>query len=63
MLYNYYFVTDSKGEQLYGSYEEQDCIDEIDAEKGTWIDQGYTDIKVITTQVTEAPDPEVYNND
>jgi len=49
-------------EIMYGSFDRQDCVDEIDAEKETWKQQGYKSIKIKSRQTTDQPDKDIYPN-
>jgi hypothetical protein len=65
-MYTYYEVQavnkeDNEAEVLFGSYDKQDCLSELDAEREYWR-QDYKKITMISRQVNEAPDPEVYSD-
>ena len=65
-MYTYYEVQavnkeDNGEEVLFGSYDKQDCLYELDAEREGW-KQDYKKITMISRQVSEAPDPEVYSD-
>ena len=47
-------------EVLYGSFVRSDCKYELDTEKETWLDEGYTQIIIIGRTTDEQPDLEVY---
>jgi len=51
---------DGEVEILFGSYDKQDCIYEKEAERDSWKEQGYKKIKIVSRQVEEKPDKEVY---
>lgn len=53
---------ENKAEILFGSFDKQDCKDEIEAEKESWKDQGYKKIQIISEQVEDAPDSGVYGD-
>ena len=66
MYYRYYKIVakiDGQTEQLFGSYNKDDCFDELVAEEETWKEQGYTAISIETITTMEAPDPEVYKGE
>lgn len=48
-------------EILFGSYDREDCEDEIEAERDNWKEQGYRKIHIKPRKTIEAPDPEVYS--
>jgi len=47
-------------EVLFGSFAKKDCKYEVDAEKESWKDQGYTNITITPRETDESPDPSVY---
>lgn len=51
---------DGQQEVLFGSFVRAECIYEKDAEIHSWIDEGYKRIKIVSREVQETPDPEVY---
>jgi len=62
----YYQVTainkeSSEVEIMFGSFEKRDCISEIDFEKHNWKNDGYKSFKVVSIEVEDTPDPEVYD--
>lgn len=66
MLNKYHTVTawiDGEQETLFGSYIKADCIDEIEAERHTWKEQGYKRISVTTKEIIEGPDPDLYKGE
>lgn len=54
---------DGDTEVLYGSFSRSDALYELDAERGSWIDQGYSALRVIPRETDESPDPVVYADD
>jgi len=63
---NYYRIIgaiDGNTEVLFGSFAKADCTYELDAERGTWKAEGYKGLKIITVQVADTPDKEVYKDD
>ena len=65
-MYTYYEIQavskdDNDSEVLFGSYDKQDCIEELDTEREWW-KQDYKKITIISRQVSEAPDPDVYSD-
>jgi hypothetical protein len=50
-------------EILFGSFDRSDCAYELEAEKESWKDQGYKQIKIVSRQTEESPDPEVYGDE
>jgi hypothetical protein len=63
MINKYYEVQaiiDGELEIMYGSFIKSECKDEITAERDNWKAQGYSKFKVITREVNDAPDPDVY---
>ena len=60
----YYEVTATfkdESEVLYGSFLRSDCVDEVDAERDSWKDDGYKRIKIVSREVIDTPDKEVYD--
>ena len=53
---------DGEFEVLYGSFDKSDCEYEIEAEKESWLADGYRGIKIKSRQTTDKPDPEIYNS-
>ena len=51
---------DGESEILFGSFDREDCAYEQDAERDTWKADGYKGIKIVSREVAEEPDPEVY---
>ena len=45
---------------LFGSFVKTDCTYEIDAERDSWKDQGYTQIKIVSRETDQEPDLDVY---
>lgn len=54
---------DGSTEILFGSFAKSDVRYELDAEKDSWKDQGYTALAIIPRETDEKPDPEVYADD
>tara|TARA_R100000808_G_scaffold7161_1_gene21149 strand:- start:689 stop:949 length:261 start_codon:yes stop_codon:yes gene_type:complete len=54
------FPADNDSEVMFGSYDRTDCTAEIDAERDTWKEQGYSKIRIQSRETEEAPDPEIY---
>ena len=67
-MYNYYTVRGdlfldgslAEGCGLFSSYDKEDCIYEIEAERDSWKGEGYKNIRIEKSLVTVGPDPEVY---
>ena len=53
---------DGQIEELFGSFDKDDCTYELESEKDLWKDEGYKSIKITTKKVEEEPDKEVYGN-
>ena len=49
-------------EVLYGSFERNDCVYELDCERETWKADGYKKLKIVSRLTEETPDPEVYGS-
>jgi len=47
-------------ETLYAGFERVYCVDEMDAERTAWEDQGYRAIKIVLVKPTETLDAGVY---
>ncbi len=47
-------------ETMYGSFVKKDCTYEIEAEKESWKEQGYKNIKIKVRETTDRPDAKVY---
>ncbi len=61
--FKYYEVTatiDGETEVMFGSYDREECLYEVEAERDHWKGQGYKKIKVGSRPVADAPDPEIY---
>ena len=54
---------DGETELLFGSFSNGDCIYELQAEKDSWTDQGYSNLVIRSRQTDESPDPVVYADD
>jgi len=62
-MYKYYRVManyEGHTEQLFGSYDRTECVEELDAERDSWKDEGYKGIKIISETTNEAPCRTVY---
>ena len=64
-MHTYYQVTaalrgEDETEVLFGSYDKQDCVYELDAEKESWKADGYVGFKIRSFKTTVAPDANVY---
>lgn len=66
-MHTYYEVKadiDNETEVLYGSYDKLDCDHEVYEEREYWEETyGYTNIRIETRSVAQAPDPELYDID
>ena len=63
MRNKYYEVVatiDGDGEILFGSFVRSDCVFEIEAERQSWKAEGYKAIKIVSRDVDDAPDVDVY---
>jgi hypothetical protein len=49
-----------KEEILFGSYDRSDCVYEKDCEKDSWKEEGYKGIRIVSCEVEEEADKEVY---
>lgn len=61
--YYYYEITSMiEGEMdiLFGSYDRNDCISELDADRDSWKLDGYSKFKIVKRFVDTAPDPDTY---
>ncbi len=54
---------DGSTEILFGSYDKSDCTYELSAERDGWKGEGYKKFKVVSREVTEKPDAEIYGDD
>lgn len=54
---------DGQPELLFGSFVKSDCTYELDAERDSWKDQGYTSIKLTSRETDQEPDLDVYADD
>ena len=54
--------SDNELETLFGSFDRQDCIDEIECEKSNWKSEGFKKIKTVSRLTNEKPDNSVYEN-
>lgn len=54
---------DGQEEILFGSFSRDDVRFELDAERDSWKDQGYTGITMGFSNTDDQPDPEVYADD
>lgn len=62
-MFKYYRVVgkiDGEVESLFGSYNKEDSVSEIECEGESWRDEGYKGIKLVVQNVGVAPDPAVY---
>ena len=46
---------------LFGSFDREDCVFELDAEKDSMKAEGYKRIRMNVRLTSETPDPEVYS--
>jgi len=53
---------DGQVEELYCSFLRSDCVYEKEAEKENWKEQGYKKIKIVSEEINEEPDEEVYGD-
>lgn len=53
---------EGKKEVLFGSFDRNDCKQELDVEKSNWKSDGYKKLTIEVTETTETPDSEVYPN-
>ena len=59
----YYIITakfEGQKEELFGSFDRNDCQYELEGFKEDWKSQGYKGIKIERKATTQEPDPEVY---
>ena len=49
-------------EILFGSFVKADCSYELKAERDSWKEAGYKNIKIISEETKEVPDKEVYRD-
>ena len=59
----YYIITakfEGETEELFGSFDKNDCLYELEAEKESWKGDGYKSIKITSKKVKEEADTEVY---
>lgn len=61
--YDVFGTIDGEQEQLFGSFNRQDCKDELDAERETWKDQGYKKLTIVSRITDDKPDLEVYKDE
>lgn len=47
---------------LFGSFDRQDCKDEIEAERDTWKMDGFKSIRIRERQTEETPSAEIYGD-
>jgi len=53
-------IIDGEIELLYGSYDREQCLYELEAERDQWKDQGYKKIMISYRRTEAAPEPEIY---
>ena len=53
-------IIDGQTEQLFGSFDKDDCIYELDANKIQWKNEGFKSIKLTTKLTSEKPSIKVY---
>ena len=59
----YYIITatiDGESEKLFGSFNRDDCISELECEKDSWKAEGYKRSLIGSEFTTDQADPEVY---
>lgn len=64
MKYLYHEVQgtkDGETEVLFGSFSKTDCKYELKAERVYWHGEGYRNIKIVSSETEEIPDPSVYS--
>lgn len=62
-MQNYYIITgkfEGETDELFGSFNKQDCIYELEGSKETWKGEGYKSIKIEIKKVDSKPNKEVY---
>ena len=47
---------------LFGSFDRTDCLYELDAERSNYKIEGFTNLRVISRETIDRPDPKVYSN-
>ena len=66
-MYTYHEVwatnSDNEPELMSGSYERSDCVAEIEADRDSLQEQGYSKLRIQSRETEEAPDPEIYGED
>tara|TARA_R100001440_G_scaffold73946_1_gene98891 strand:- start:1881 stop:2120 length:240 start_codon:yes stop_codon:yes gene_type:complete len=58
--YKYYEIVSSCGTVQYGSYDRQEALYELEAERDNYKEDGYKGTKLRWKAVEEAPDPAIY---
>jgi len=53
-------VQKGKTEVLFGSFLRDDCVDEKEAERDSWKNDGYSAIKITSRETKDKPDKEIY---
>ena len=61
----YEIIATFEGEKevLFGSFVKADCTNELQAERDSWKSDGYKGIKIVSKQVEDEPDKEVYKGE
>ena len=62
-MYKYFKVIgyyNGELEVLFSSYDKEDCVYELEAERDSWKDEGYKQFKIVFELVNDAPDKGVY---
>ena len=65
---NYYTITAehpdlAEPDTLHGSFIRNECKEELECEREQWKEQGYKKFKIVATETTDTPDPEVYEGE
>lgn len=56
-------IIDGEKDELYGSFIKADCTYELEAERVTWREQGYSKIKIASRETNDNPDKDIYEQD
>ena len=54
---------EDEDEMMFGSFVKRDCTYEIQAERDSWKDEGYRNIRIVPEQTEEEPDTVVYKDE
>ena len=52
--------SDGETENLYGSFDRDDCVSELECEKESWKEDGFKKFKIVAIKTTEKPNTSVY---